>query len=159
MGPLGGRFRLGFRHRRAGGLGAALPRVDQGHRDDRPVAHRGHGAHLWLTQIEGRRLFFLFSPQESSNLYAGVTTGESPVDVFFPSAKRHPRFAEARAQVVTLYLGQTLVIPAGWWWYSVALEPSVTLGHHFWNMENKVYFSQGLRENFDFSTSGSKALR
>lgn len=74
-----------------------------------------------------------------------------------PSAKRHPLFAEAKCQVAVLYLGQTLatwtrtfrakvlivirkdlmttcpkwsqVIPAGWWWYSVSLDPSVTQGH------------------------------
>ena len=27
-----------------------------------------NGAHTWYTQIEGRRLFFLFAPQETSNL-------------------------------------------------------------------------------------------
>lgn len=119
----------------------------------------GHGAHLWLNQIEGRAVYYLFAPSEASNLYAGYTTGESPVDLYFPSAKRHPRFSEAKAQVAVLYLGQTLVIPAGWWWYSVALEPSVTLSHYFWNMENKVHFTESLRENFDFSTPASRSAK
>jgi len=116
-----------------------------------------NGAHVWLNQVEGRRLFFLFSPQEMDKLYAGYTTGESPVDVFYPSARRHPKFADATAHVVTLYLGQTLVIPSGWWWYSVALEPCVTIGHTFWNLENKVYFRDGLKDHFGFSLGASRA--
>mmetsp|Transcript_95382 Transcript_95382/g.309048 ORF Transcript_95382/g.309048 Transcript_95382/m.309048 type:complete len:417 (-) Transcript_95382:72-1322(-) len=117
------------------------------------------GSHLWVNQVEGRKVFYLFSPQEVNNLYAGYSTGQSPVDIFFPSAKRHPLFSEAKALVVTLYLGQTLVIPSGWWWYSVAIEPSVVICHPFWNMENKVHFTESLRENFDFRAQGSRALQ
>jgi len=118
-----------------------------------------HGAHVWVNQIEGRTVFYIFSPQQAQNLYAGYATGESPVDIFFPSAKRHPKFAEATAHVAVLYMGQTLVIPSGWWWYSVAIEPSVALSHYFWNMENKVHFTDSLRQNFDFASLGSRAAK
>merc|ERR1711879_501007 len=96
-----------------------------------------HGAHCWLTQIEGRRVVFLFSPREAAKLHAddgevldlpeGYAARASGVDIFHPSAKRHVRFREAKAYVVTLRPGMTLVIPSGWWRLSVALEPSVTL--------------------------------
>jgi len=68
-----------------------------------------------------------------------------------PSAKRHPGFADARAQMVILYMGHTLLVPAGWSWYSVALEPSVTLYHPFWNLENRAFFTDGFRQYVDVS--------
>ncbi|CAE7340286.1 Hspbap1 [Symbiodinium natans] len=118
------------------------------------------GAHLWFNQIEGRRVFFLFPPSESRKLYeetggpmqetSGFATRVSGVDLFAPSAKRHPLFAEARCQVAVLYLGQTLVIPSGWWWYSVSLDPSVTLWHQFWTEENKSQFPEIAWEYFNY---------
>jgi len=118
------------------------------------------GAHLWFNQIEGRRVFFLFPPSESRKLYeetggpmqetSGFATRVSGVDLFAPSAKRHPLFAEASCQVAVLYLGQTLVIPSGWWWYSVTLDPSVTLWHQFWTDENKSQFPEIAWEYFNY---------
>eukprot|EP00439_Symbiodinium_sp_Y106_P044452 s428_g5.t1 len=118
------------------------------------------GAHLWFNQIEGRRVFFLFPPSESRKLYeetggpmqetSGFATRISGVDLFAPSAKRHPLFAEASCQVAVLYLGQTLVIPSGWWWYSVTLDPSVTLWHQFWTDENKSQFPEIAWEYFNY---------
>eukprot|EP00930_Biecheleria_cincta_P058104 TRINITY_DN43956_c0_g1_i1.p1 TRINITY_DN43956_c0_g1~~TRINITY_DN43956_c0_g1_i1.p1 ORF type:complete len:434 (-),score=86.70 TRINITY_DN43956_c0_g1_i1:348-1649(-) len=121
-----------------------------------------HGAHSWHTQIEGRRLFFLFSPQETGNLYEeegrapehveGHAHSVSAVDIFHPNAKRHGRFAGAKAQHVTLCPGETLVIPSGWWHYSVHLEASVTLHHPFWGVQNRARMSEELREAFAAST-------
>ncbi|CAJ1414772.1 unnamed protein product [Effrenium voratum] len=117
------------------------------------------GAHIWLNQVEGRRVFFLFPPSESRKLYeetggpmqetSGFATSVSGVDIL-ASAKRHPLFAEASCRVAVLYLGQTLVIPAGWWWYSVSLDPSVTLWHHFWTQENKHRFPEIAWEYFNY---------
>uniref|UniRef100_A0A6U9LT67 JmjC domain-containing protein n=1 Tax=Zooxanthella nutricula TaxID=1333877 RepID=A0A6U9LT67_9DINO len=108
-----------------------------------------YSAHVWLTQIEGSRMFFLFPPQ-ARGLYeesgGGVvdpetvhayTSKASPVDIFFPNRKRHPLFADAKAQVAVLNPGESLVVPSGWWQHSVALEMSVTLHHAFWNVTNR----------------------
>jgi len=119
------------------------------------------GAHVWFNQIEGRRLFFLFPPSESRKLYeesggpmqetSGFATKISAVDLLAPSAKHHPLFAEAKAQVTVLYLGQTLVIPSGWWWYSISLDPSVTLWHPFWTKENKSQFPDSAWEYYNYT--------
>jgi len=83
-----------------------------------------HGAHAWFTQIEGQRLFFLFSPEQASKLYEErggyvdpvegfmmpYTTTASPIDPFFPSPKKHPRFCEAAAHVALIGEGKTLVV-------------------------------------------------
>merc|ERR1719203_1400473 len=88
-----------------------------------------HGAHIWFFQTEGKRLFFLFPPQDAKNLYEetsgfvacaeGYAARTSPVDILYPNAKKHPLFAKANAQVAVLAPGEALVVPSGWWWYSV----------------------------------------
>lgn len=126
--------------------------------------HReNNGAHVWFAQLEGRRLFVLFGPREvaAGRLYEesgglcggaeGYAAAASPVDLFFPSQRRHPKFAEATAQVAVLRAGETLVVPGGWWHYSVALEPSVTLHHPFWNAQNRIGIVEEFREAFDAS--------
>merc|ERR1712032_1790280 len=127
-----------------------------------------HGAHTWFSQIEGRKAFFLFPPQEGGNLYedsGGLVEGPegyagtvSPVDVFFPNLKRHPRFAETKAQAVVRSPGDTLILPGGWWRYAVALEPSVTLHHPFWNLENRKHLIDELREAFSDSSMPPELL-
>mmetsp|Transcript_47101 Transcript_47101/g.108863 ORF Transcript_47101/g.108863 Transcript_47101/m.108863 type:complete len:439 (+) Transcript_47101:88-1404(+) len=110
-----------------------------------------HGAHQWFTQIGGQRLFFLFPPQDATKLYEekggyveiveemfmDYTTMTSPVDPFSPSQKKHPRFSLTTVKAALLGEGKTLVVPAGWWWCSVVTEPSVTLRHIFWDMDNR----------------------
>mmetsp|Transcript_153947 Transcript_153947/g.492146 ORF Transcript_153947/g.492146 Transcript_153947/m.492146 type:complete len:440 (+) Transcript_153947:49-1368(+) len=115
------------------------------------------GAHAWFTQIEGSRLFFLFPPQ-GRHLYEESGRGldpetvhdyaekASPVDVFFPSQKRHPLFREAKAKVALLNPGECLVVPSGWWHASVALESSVTLHRVFWNVANRGGIVDALRD-------------
>jgi len=122
-----------------------------------------NGAHEWYSQIQGRRLFVMFSPQDVARgcLYedaGGRVEGAldfvaacSPVDIFFPSERRHPKFAQAKPHVVVVRPGDTLVIPAGWWHYSVALEASVTLHHPFWNLHNRKRIADEFNENFDQS--------
>mmetsp|Transcript_129457 Transcript_129457/g.360595 ORF Transcript_129457/g.360595 Transcript_129457/m.360595 type:complete len:430 (+) Transcript_129457:65-1354(+) len=119
-----------------------------------------HAAHVWFTQIEGKRLFFSFSPKDAQCLYEesgaqgdegpeGYAACASPVDIFFPSQKRHPRFSTVKAQAAVLEPGDTLVLPTGWWYCSVALTPSVTMHHPFWNLENRTHLVPELKEAFD----------
>merc|ERR1712187_488486 len=105
---------------------------------------------------------FLFPWQEAQSLYGetggGFLTGQdgvytssaSPVDIFFPNAKQHPRFAGVKAQSAVLAAGEALVVPSGWWFSSVALEPSVTLQHPFWNLENRRYLVGQIRDYVDW---------
>lgn len=106
-----------------------------------------NSAHAWYGQCQGKRAFILFSPAESSNLYA-KETGEpkrgseeqreySPVDIFHPNDK-HCKFKNCTAHYALLGPGEILVVPRGWWLYSVTLEPSVTLVRKFWNRSNKA---------------------
>jgi len=125
-----------------------------------------HGAHVWFAQTQGKRVFYLFTPKQASAvLYATSgdaiphqrTTGldftltASPVDIFRPSREQHPRFAEAAAQSVTLLPGECLIVPSGWWYCSVALEPSVTVRHPFWNQENKRHIHGSFADFYQWS--------
>lgn len=117
-----------------------------------------NGAHVWFTQVEGRRVFFLFPPSETPKLHEesggycegpeGYATATSPVDLFHPNAKKHPRFQEAKAQVAVLAPGDTLVLPGGWWRCSVALDPSVTLHHPFWDRLNRQHIAAEFEDAF-----------
>jgi len=122
-----------------------------------------NGAHAWFSQLEGRRLYVLFSPRDvaSGCLYdeagdvcegaEGFAARASPVDVFFPNTRRHQLFSKAKPQVVILRQGETLLIPSGWWHYSVALEPSVTMRHPFWNIQNRQHMVAEFKETFEES--------
>jgi len=122
-------------------------------------------AHTWHGQIQGRRAFVLFSPKDGPNLYPGGACEESQdrgqleervrrsaVDVLRPS-KGLPKFRDCRALLAILEPGEILVVPHGWWLYSVTLEPSATLTRRFWNMANKDGICEELeamyRENFE----------
>ncbi|CAK9026224.1 unnamed protein product [Durusdinium trenchii] len=117
-----------------------------------------NGAHTWYTQIQGRRLFILFSPQQTEHLaeeeggavdhLEGYAASASSVDIFFPNPKRHSSFSNAKAQAVILQPGETLVVPSGWWHYAVHLDASVTLHHPFWGLQNRARISDELREAF-----------
>jgi len=105
-----------------------------------------NAAHAWFAQIQGKRAFILFSPQDRENLYPESAWPErcseecyehSPIDVFHPNERMYPKFRESKAQVAILEPGETLVLPQGWWHYSVALETCVTLHRRFWNRVNR----------------------
>lgn len=120
-----------------------------------------NGAHVWHTQTQGRRLFAAFSPKDAAagRLYAergsacegpaGYTARASPVDVLRGARRKHPDFAAATAHVAVLRPGETVVIPSGWWYYSAALETSVTIAHQFWDSQNRSWIIDEFRENFD----------
>lgn len=105
-------------------------------------------ANAWYAQIQGRRSFLLFPPEDRVNLYVEegqeVVMGsderqsQSPVDVLRTSEKVHPKFQQCKAHVVVLEPGETLVIPTGWWHFSIALEPCTTLVRKFWDKKHRV---------------------
>jgi len=117
-------------------------------------------AHAWHGQIQGRRAFVLFSPRDGANLYAegnhcdSQERGQleervrrSPVDVLRPG-RSLPKFREAKARVAVLEPGEILVVPQGWWLYSVTLEPSTTLCRRFWNSTNRDGICEELEAMF-----------
>jgi len=93
--------------------------------------------HNLFVQISGAKKVILIPPGQSAFLYYpcrdfGLNLHFSPVDVEHPDPNRHPRFARATPREITVRPGEMLFIPATWWHYLRALEPSISL-NFWWN--------------------------
>ena len=101
-----------------------------------------HHAHAWLTNIRGRKLYVLCSPDVEASLVAprgcasqdGGTTREARFDPLDASHRASRPQLELHA--VVLEEGETIVAPSGWWHYAATLTPTITLMCNFWDGEN-----------------------
>ena len=98
-------------------------------------------AHAWLGQVQGRKLFVCYPPDDASHLYPiqGETeTVQSAVDPLIPqsissSVDRALYWAHARPVVFVLEPGEVVLVPRGWWHYAAALDLSVTVMRNFYH--------------------------
>src|SRR3546814_17563231 len=89
----------------------------------------------------GRRLFTLFPPVATADLYVGplnhTLAGQpvSMVDPLAPDRQRYPRYARAEAQalIADLEPGDALYIPALWWHPVQAPGPATMLVNYWHN--------------------------
>ena len=93
--------------------------------------------HNLFVQISGAKKVILIPPGQSGFLYYpcrdfGLNLHFSPVDAERPDPERHPRFARATPREIIVRPGEMLFIPATWWHYLRALEPSISL-NFWWN--------------------------
>ncbi|XP_017276638.1 HSPB1-associated protein 1 homolog [Kryptolebias marmoratus] len=94
-----------------------------------------YGFNLVL-QVQGRKCWHLFPPEDTANLYPTRIPYEessvfSRVDVLHPDLKRFPEFRSARAHIVTLQPGQVLFVPRHWWHYVESVDP-ITVSVNTW---------------------------
>ncbi|KAJ8407140.1 hypothetical protein AAFF_G00288160 [Aldrovandia affinis] len=94
-----------------------------------------YGCNLVL-QIQGRKRWHLFPPEDSGRLYPTRIPYEessvfSRVNVVRPDPESFPYFSGARAHVVTLEPGQVLFVPRHWWHYVESIDP-VTVSVNSW---------------------------
>nr|XP_057937951.1 HSPB1-associated protein 1 homolog [Doryrhamphus excisus]XP_057937952.1 HSPB1-associated protein 1 homolog [Doryrhamphus excisus] len=94
-----------------------------------------YGCNLVL-QVQGRKRWHLFPPEDTSKLYPTRIPYEessvfSRVDVLHPDLKRFPAFRSARAHTVTLQPGQVLYVPRHWWHYVESVDP-ITVSVNSW---------------------------
>jgi hypothetical protein len=85
-----------------------------------------------LAHLYGRKLLFLFPPNQEPSLYPQTDRPVqyamySAVNGFDPDLERHPRFADARGFQAELQPGELLYIPRGWWHLVQALEVSISV--------------------------------
>jgi len=93
--------------------------------------------HNLFVQISGRKKVILIPPGQSDLVYYpcrefGRNLHFSPVEVERPDRDRHPRFAGATPLELTVQPGEMLYIPATWWHYLRALDPSISM-NFWWN--------------------------
>ncbi len=99
--------------------------------------------------VGGRRLFTLFPPEQTANLYVGpinFTVAGQPlslVDFHDPDYERFPRFKDAlaTAQVAELGSGDALYIPPMWYHHVESLEHFNVLINFWWRDAQKHMFS------------------
>ncbi|XP_066542951.1 HSPB1-associated protein 1 homolog [Hoplias malabaricus] len=99
-----------------------------------------YGCNL-VFQIQGRKRWHLFPPEDAECLYPTRIPYEessvfSQVNVIRPDLYRFPAFQRARAHVVTLQPGQVLFVPRHWWHYVESVDP-ITVSVNSW-MEMEV---------------------
>jgi [protein]-arginine 3-hydroxylase / protease len=98
--------------------------------------------HNLFVQISGAKKVILVPPGQSSCVYYpcrefGLNLHFSPVDAEHPDPNRHPRFARATPLEVIVRPGEMLFIPATWWHYLRALEPSISI-NFWWNTPGTI---------------------
>ncbi|TKS67772.1 HSPB1-associated protein 1 -like protein [Collichthys lucidus] len=89
-----------------------------------------------VLQVQGRKRWHLFPPEDTVNLYPTRIPYEessvfSQVDVLHPDPRRFPAFQGARAHIVTLQPGQVLFVPRHWWHYVESVDP-ITVSVNSW---------------------------
>ncbi|XP_047457958.1 HSPB1-associated protein 1 homolog isoform X2 [Mugil cephalus] len=100
-----------------------------------PCHQDTYGCNLVL-QIQGRKRWHLFPPEDTAHLYPTRIPYEessvfSQVDVLHPDLRRFPSFHGARAHVVILQPGQVLYVPRHWWHYVESVDP-ITVSVNSW---------------------------
>jgi hypothetical protein len=92
----------------------------------------------FLCQVTGEKRFKMYPPRAARFL----SDGESVVDIDQPDAARFPQWKSiAPALDVTLYPGDGIFIPAGWFHAAVALTPSVSITWNFVHAVNADRFA------------------
>uniref|UniRef100_A0A0R3RV12 JmjC domain-containing protein n=1 Tax=Elaeophora elaphi TaxID=1147741 RepID=A0A0R3RV12_9BILA len=85
-------------------------------------------------QVVGRKFLRMVPAAESENVYPrkdGILTNTSQLDVRYPDITKFPRFCEAHVFDCVLDAGECLFIPAGFWHYVLALDPSMSVSCWF----------------------------
>jgi len=100
------------------------------------------GAHAWLSQIRGRKLFVCYMPEDTPHLHAFLGDEGKPSASFIdPLAEdvneRWPDHKKATPYVAVVEEGETIVAPVGSWHYAVSLDTSVTIMRNFYSTSNK----------------------
>ena len=86
--------------------------------------------HNLFTQIFGRKLVTLISPEQSKKCYPVHRTwydGYSPIDVLDPDLAKYFLFSDVVMLQAILEPGDILYIPKGWWHDIRSLDPSISV--------------------------------
>lgn len=104
--------------------------------------------HTWVNQLHGRKTFVLYPPDDAACLYPREDEPwqSSVPDIDAPDLARFPRFARARAHVVTLAPGDALFMPTGWWHTTRASEPNISVAFGQLGEDNWDEFVADARE-------------
>ena len=94
-----------------------------------PYLHRDYyNLSAWITQLYGEKRFHSISPWAEELLYVGSGQAwQSPVNIFEPDYKKHPKFRDATPIHFTVSAGETLYIPFGVWHSAYSETPTISV--------------------------------
>jgi hypothetical protein len=104
-------------------------------------------SHASLSQVYGRKMFILYSPDQSEYVYPSPTY-KNQSQVRNPDKAdltKFPLFAKAVPTVFTLDPGETVFIPGGWWHTAKMLTTSITVSVNHANGSNWKRFVRDFR--------------
>ena len=112
------------------------------------------GAHTFIHQIAGRKVFILFPPSDAPSLYPceGSSFSVSRLkDLDTIDLSKFPLYANATRYVMEVGPGDTLFMPCGWWHTARMLSFSISLGIDVANRSNwdHVISYMGRRARFE----------
>ena len=102
--------------------------------------------HAWVSQVCGRKQFWMVSPDQSALLYPDEKNENySPIrDLEHPDLDKFPLFAKAQVVTCVLGPGDTLFVPAGWWHTAECKSISITVAGNFVNDSNYRDFRRAM---------------
>jgi len=93
--------------------------------------------HTQITQIYGSKDFVMYPPDQTPYMYPFKANPKfSQVNFHQPDYEKFPLFREASPIEFTLFEGETLLFPSGWWHTTKITEPCISLGRAQLNSYN-----------------------
>ncbi|HZU44647.1 MAG TPA: cupin-like domain-containing protein [Terriglobales bacterium] len=85
------------------------------------------GTHFWLSQLDGRKHWVLYPPDE----YEFLRSYCWDIRPDNPDLKRYPEYRKVKAIECILGAGETIIVPRGWVHWVTSLDPTVSLTHNY----------------------------
>ncbi|MBL0339738.1 MAG: cupin-like domain-containing protein [Bacteroidetes bacterium] len=116
--------------------------------------------HTQITQIYGRKEFYMFPPDQERFLYPEENNFKSSKikNIFTVDLEKFPLFKECTPVVEMLNQGETLFFPNRWWHTTLMPGPSITYGSSHLNQFNWNLFLDDYYRFFKKSTPLKSAL-
>lgn len=93
--------------------------------------------HTQITQLYGSKDFILYSPDQTPFMYPSIENPNfSWINIFDPDFEKYPLFKNAKPTKVTLYEGESIFFPTGWWHSTQMHEPNISFGRTHLNAAN-----------------------
>jgi histone arginine demethylase JMJD6 len=85
--------------------------------------------HTQISQVYGSKTFIMYPPEQTPYMYPYPDNPKfSQVNFHDPDYEKFPLYKEATPIEITVYEGETLLFPSGWWHTTRITEPCISLG-------------------------------
>ena len=85
------------------------------------------GTHFWLAQLQGRKRWVLYSPDQ----YEFLKSYCWDIRPDQPDLKQYPEYAKVRGTECILAPGETIIVPRGWVHWVNSLDATISLTHNY----------------------------